>query len=217
MTACVRASAEAVAVGAGFHSRAVAILKVGLPLVALGLLSALFLIPYEDGPRGELVFTKGDMAALGSGLRISGPTFTGVTRGEDRFRFTADLVVPDAAPPTRASISNLSGNVEFTSGLRVDLTAETAEADIEGQRLELLGDVGIETSDGYKATAPRMDLDLRSGVLEAAGPVEAHGPMGEIVAGSLRIAPGTGAGAGRMISFGNGVRLVYRPPGGAER
>lgn len=194
-----------------------AILKVGLPLVALGLLSALFLIPYEEGPRGELVFTKGDMAALGSGLRISRPTFTGVTSGEDRFRFTADLVIPDAAPPTRASITNLSGNIAFISGLSVDLEADAAEADITKQRLELRDAVRIDTSDGYRATAPELRLDLQSGILEALGPVKADGPLGEITAGTLRIAPRPADDAGHRISFGNGVRLVYRPAGGTDR
>ena len=51
---------------------------------------------------GNVVFSPGDVEALGSGLRIDNPTFTGTTEGGDRFRFTAELVEPDAAPPQRA-------------------------------------------------------------------------------------------------------------------
>ena len=93
------------ATGPGLYSRVVGILKVGLPLVALGMLSALFLIQTEDRLGAGIRFTRGDLEALGSGLRISNPIFTGTTSGADTFRFTAELVIPDAAPPTRASIT----------------------------------------------------------------------------------------------------------------
>ncbi len=52
----------------GMHSRLVAILKLGLPLVALGLLSALFLVQTDDRI-GGVVFSDGDVEALGNGLR----------------------------------------------------------------------------------------------------------------------------------------------------
>ena len=58
-----------------------------------------FLVQTDDRLGGDLVFSPGDVEALGEGLRIANPTFTGTTRGQDTFRFTADLVVPDAAPP----------------------------------------------------------------------------------------------------------------------
>lgn len=202
------------AAGRGLHSRLVAILKVGLPLLALLLLASLFLISPDDGLEGELVFSQGDLAALGSGLRITRPTFSGMTRGEDPFRFTAELVVPDAAPPTRAEVTGLSGEIDFAGGPGVAVAAETAELDIEAQRMALDGAVRVETTDGYRVTAPAMDVDLRGGVLEAAGPVETVGPMGSITAGSLRIAPGEAGPP--VISFGDGVRLVYRPAGASE-
>ncbi len=195
--------------GRGLHSRLVAVLKVGLPLVALLLLASLFLIPPDDRLEGELVFSRGDIAALGSGLRITRPTFSGMTRDEDPFRFTADLVVPDAAPPTRAAVTGLSGTMEFEGGPGVSLASQTAELDLEASRIALEGAVRLETTDGYRMTAPAMDVDLGAGVLEAVGPVETEGPMGRIEAGLLRIAPGPEGP--RVISFGDGVRLVYRP------
>ena len=78
------------AAGPGLYSRVVAVLKVGLPLVAVGLLASLFLVQTDDRLGGNVVFSPGDVEALGSGLSINNPTFTGTTRGEDRFRFTAD-------------------------------------------------------------------------------------------------------------------------------
>src|SRR4051812_14122297 len=100
----------------GWHSRIVAVLKVGLPLIALGLLAALFLVQTDDRLAGDLVFSRGDIEALGSGLRLTNPVFTGTTRSGDRFRFTAEEVVPDAAPPKRAAITRLGGTLELAGG-----------------------------------------------------------------------------------------------------
>jgi lipopolysaccharide export system protein LptC len=198
--------------GGGLYSRVVAVLKVGLPLVALGLLAGLFLIQNHDGIGGELTFSEGDIAALGSGLRISNPTFTGTSRGGDRFRFTAEVVVPDAVPPNRASITGLSGGVELQGGPEVALRAAEGELDISEQHLVLTGGVEIETSDGYAMRADRVALDLRSGAIEAGDAVATEGPLGRIDAGTLSVAPASGDGEARRFSFGNGVRVLYAPP-----
>ena len=71
-----------------------------------------------------MVFSPGDVEALGEGLRISNPTFTGTTRGDDRFRFTADLVVPDAAPPERAAITGSPARSSCKGGPVVTVEAD---------------------------------------------------------------------------------------------
>ena len=203
-------------VGPGLYSRVVAILKVSLPLVALGLLSALFLIQSDERRGGDLVFTKGDIAALGTGQRISDAIFSGTTRDEDRFRFTARQVVPDAAPPTRAAITTLAGTIDFTGGLSVAVQADGGDLDIPAQRLGLSGDVRIETSDGYRMAADTVALDLRDGTLVAGDTVETEGPMGRIDSRTLSIVPSEGDGQARRFSFGDGVRLVYDPRASAH-
>jgi lipopolysaccharide export system protein LptC len=198
--------------GQGVYSRVVAVLKVGLPLVALGLISALFLIQTDDRLGGELTFTEGDIEALGSGLRISNPTFTGTSSGQDRFRFTAELVVPDAAPPTRAEITAPMGEVELHDGPVIELAAAAGTLDLPEERLVLAGDVDIVTSDGYQMRTDRLTVDLRSGSLSTEQPVATEGPLGRIDAGSLAVAPAAADGGARRFSFGNGVRVVYDPP-----
>lgn len=200
------------AAGPGLHSKVVAVLKVGLPLVAVAMLAALFLISDMGRPGGELVFSAGDLAALGEGMRVTRPVFSGVTDREDRFRFTAEVVAPDAAPPTRANITALEGRIDFAEGPRVDLTAAEAALDLESQRMTLEGPVRVETGDGYAFAAERVELDLRAGALEAAGAVTGNGPMGRVEAERLSVSPPEGAGKERRFLFQDSVRLVYDPP-----
>ncbi len=195
------------------RSRVVAILKVGLPLVALALLSTLFLMQSDDGFQGGgISFTQGDMEALGEGLSVDNPILTGTSANNDRFRFTADRVIPDAAPPTRADMTRLAGDIELARGTRINLSAPTGAFDITNQRIALTGPVLIDMSDGYHMNAEAMDIDLAQGVLEARQDVETKGPIGTITSGTLRIEPkNPESDDARLISFGNGVRLIYLP------
>lgn len=195
----------------GLYSRFVTVLKVGLPLVALAMLSALFLIQNDDGPGGTITFSQGDIEEMGDGLRVTNPTLTGSTRGEDRFRFTAEVVVPDAAPPTRATLSGLDGRIDFVDGTAVDIVARAGEIDLDEQGLALTDAVRIATSQGLEVASDDVSVDLRLGVLEARGGVVTEGPMGRIDSDTLRIEPSPDVDGARVITFGNGVRLVYDP------
>lgn len=194
------------------YSRLVTILKVLLPLIAIGLLSSLFLVQNDSGSGGEIVFSAGDLEDLGSGLRISNPVFSGTSQNADRFRFQADLVVPDAVPPQKAQITELSGEVAFSDGGRLDLVSRRGALDIPAQTLDLEGAVRIETSDGYRMEADALLIDLRAGGLSTTVPVNITGAAGRIEAGDLTVTPtGTGTETRRFV-FGNGVRVLYDPP-----
>lgn len=200
------------AVGPGLYSRAVAVLKVGLPLIAVAMLAGLFFIS-EDGRSGsELVFSPADLAALGEGVRVTRPVFSGVTDGEDRFRFTAREVTPDAAPPTRADIADLEGRMDFAEGPGVDLTAATGALDLESQVMTLAGAVQVATTDGYDFAAERVEVDLAAGGMRATGSVAGAGPMGRIDAARLTVTTPEGGEGARMFLFEDDVRLVYDPP-----
>lgn len=198
--------------GPGLHTRIVAILKVGLPLIAAAMLLSIFLIQPDGDQGGEIIFSEADLDQLGQGLQISNPTFTGTTRAGDRFRFTADLVQPDAAPPTRASITNLAGEINFADGQRLDVKAQGGELEIASQILELAGDVRLHGATGYDLAADRLSIDLAKGVIEGSDEVETTGPFGNIASGTLRIAPSGAEKDIRLFSFGNGVRVIYDPP-----
>jgi len=199
------------AIGPGLHSRVVAILKVGLPLLALAMLGSLFLFTTEDAPRGDLAFAPADLAELAAGMEVLNPVLSGMTDTNDAFRFTAAVVVPDAAPPTRARARDVTGRLAYVGGPDVDLTARTADLDLETRLLRLAGDVRVTTSDGYRLEAGRMQADLRDGILRAEDAVTAAGPMGSIVARRLEVRPDPATEGSRLFLFEEAVRLVYDP------
>lgn len=194
------------------HSRVVTILKLGLPLVALALVASVFLVQTDDRLGGSIAFSDADLAELGHGLSLRNSVFTGTTRSNDRFRFTAALVVPDAAPPKRAAITTLDGSLDLTDGPTVTLAADTGDLDIASQRLDISGNVRITSSDGYDLVADKATIDLVSGSFVAGDDVRTTGPVGVITSGNLHVTPDASTGQARRFSFSNGVHVVYDPP-----
>ncbi len=191
------------------HSQLVGILKIGLPLLALALLATLFVLPGDERSGAGLIFTEADLESLGQGLRVTEPVLTGSTREDDPFRFTAAVVVPDAAPPTRADIEDLDGEISFIGGQRFTLEAPVADVDLQSQIMNLSGRVTVTSSDGYRISADTVTVDLLAGTLEAEGDVDGSGPMGRIAAERMAIVPAESGEGQRVFSFGNGVRLRY--------
>lgn len=194
------------------HSRVVTILKLGLPLVALALVASVFLVQTDDRLGGTINFSETDIDQLGQGQRLTNSVFNGTTQNGDRFRFSAATVIPDAAPPKRAAIVKLDGNIDLVDGRTVTLQADSGDLDIPTQRLDISGNVRISTSDGYVQNSDKATIDLRSGSFIAGDKVVTTGPLGEITSGNLHVTPSGQSKDDRQFSFSNGVRVVYDPP-----
>ncbi len=198
------------------RSRAVGILKILLPIGALVLLGAVFLWQRSEDLGGGLTFSEADLEAMRSGLRITGPQFSGASLDGDIYDFSADWVVPEDLEMTSLEVSGLEGEVLYRDGRQVSLRSEHAQIDIAERTATLDTGIEIVTSEGYRATATRVDIDLDAGVIEAEGPIDGNGPDGTLRAGAMRMGSGeAGAepdGIATVIDFTGGVHMTYTPP-----
>jgi lipopolysaccharide export system protein LptC len=206
------------------RSRWVRRLKIGLPLIALAMLSALFLWPRDSGFDGGLVYSAADLLALGEGMTVSNPRFTGSTEAGEPFQVRADSATPDGPDPASVALDAVEAELDQTDGREVRLTAEEGELRPKDNMLSLQGKVAIRTSDGYVVQTDRVIADLRSRTVSAPGPVRAEGPRGAIEAGSFRAARIEAAderaeGAERLAPgdyfwFENRVKVRFAPAQG---
>ena len=215
--------------GAGY-SRAVRWLKIGLPLLALGLLSTIFLVPREVDFEGGLVYTSADLLALGEGLAVTRPRIAGATEKGEPFVVEAESASPDGPDPTRIDMAAVRAEFEQLDGRRIQLQAETGTLRPKEESLTLEGDVTLTTSDGYEVRTRTVLADLRAGTVEAPEAVSAQGPDGTIESASFRAlrvrdgeakddardvgAPDLAAGLspGDYLWFEGGVRVTWTPP-----
>lgn len=184
------------------RTRIVRLLQVILPLLALGLLSGLFLLGRDDDER-TIPYATGE-AAPDVAAGIVAPTYTAVSDDGAQIRFHAQAVTPAAG--NKGTASGVSLDWRTRDGLSLALTA--GSGGIAGAAITLDGGVRLTSSTGYRVETGSMTADTRAGVLKADRAVTADAPFGQLTAGGMRLAR---QDAGHVLDFTGGVRLLYRP------
>ncbi len=200
----------------GLYSRIVQWAKIALPILALGLFSSVFLITQDDVFEGTgIVFSEADLSALGDGIQIKSPRFTGVTETGDKFLLTAHTANPDATKPSRVDLKEIAATLDLTSGESVDLTAGQGALLMSDQLLNLMNGITIVTSEGFRGKMSIAQADLRKGEVTSDAPVEITGPMGQITAGGLKfetVFAETGNSVQtHLLRFKKQVRVIFHP------
>ena len=196
------------------YSRAVAWMKVLLPLAAVAVIAVLFVSAQKPGDLTK-IFTAEELVALGAGLRLDNPRFAGVTPEGEPFAIRAEWALPDGAMPRFVDLERPEGEIEMRDGRTLSAKADTGRMHREQKTLVLEGAVVLDTSDGYHIETGLLEIDLDAKTANGPGAVSGSGPSGQIEAGSFRVESGEdGAGDGK-IWFENGVRLVLIPGSGS--
>jgi lipopolysaccharide export system protein LptC len=195
------------------YTRLVRGLKIALPLLALGLLSSIFLWPREARFDGGLVYTSADLLALGEGLAVTRPRIAGATEAGEPFVVTAEQATPDGPDPETVALDAVRAEFRQADGREIVLAAAKGSLHPKAERLSLSGDVALDTSDGYRVRTDRVEADLGAGALVAPGRVVAEGPQGAITAGSFRARRVTGEEAAAAETQDDPPRLGALPPG----
>ncbi|MFD1342672.1 LPS export ABC transporter periplasmic protein LptC [Litorisediminicola beolgyonensis] len=199
--------------GPGTRSQIVAWLKVLLPLLAIALLSTLFLVARELDPTVNLPVSRVEDLADRSSQTVTGAAFSGTTESGAQLDLSADTARPDPEDGDRLLARAVYGALTQEDGSRVDLAAPSAEIVSKTDRARLTGGVTLRSSAGWVMTTDALSTSLSGTAVESDGSVEATGPGGRITAGKLVITESTDQSGSLELLFQNGVQMIYRPPG----
>lgn len=189
------------------HSRVVMILKVTLPLVALALLSSLFLFSRPIDPEDAIPYADVEIADRLAQPRMTGAGFSTVTSDGATLTLSADQAAPMAGG---ARVEGLTGLLASAEGVRTEISATTGVLDRTAGQMVLDAGVRLATSTGYVVTTDRLTMGLDRSFMETESTVEATSPMGELTAGGLRM-DRAADGKTHLLVFNRGVRLIYLP------
>ncbi|MBE2277278.1 MAG: LPS export ABC transporter periplasmic protein LptC [Rhodobacteraceae bacterium] len=199
------------------HSRLVNWLKVGLPLVALALLSTLFLLGDRIDPSDAIPYAEVDVEALARNPRMTAPSYAGTTSDGAEISVTAEAARPATADRTAAAL-RVTAELRMPGGGSAEILAGTAEIDTGAGVLRLSDGVTLISSSGYRIETPGLDTALDRSHAESTGPVEATGPAGRIEAQNFTLERQDGDGTGGkayLLVFSEQVKLIYLPGGKA--
>jgi lipopolysaccharide export system protein LptC len=190
------------------YSRFVQVAKVALPLVALSLLSTLFLVSRTINPEDAIPFADIDVEQMAKEQSLAAPKFSGMTSDGSTISVTAERARPDLTDPRRLSATNVAADILTTSGTQILVLADDALYDGNSNTLTLTGRVRFNTSTGYELQTDALEADLGVTRLTAPGSVSGFAPAGTLDAGSMEL---TGEVGSQLLHFKNGVKLVYDP------
>ncbi len=113
------------------HSRAVALLKITLPLVGLAILSTLFLVSTARVPDDLVPYADVDIADLLREPRLTGPSYAGVTRDGAIVTLSAREALPGEPGTGLGGLArDLNGSLETPDGVHSTFSAGEARLDV---------------------------------------------------------------------------------------
>lgn len=196
------------------YSQVVRFAKVGFPLLAVLLIVGVFVFNKANLIRDDIIISGPEFTKLAIGQKITNPHYSGVTKSGDAFSISAVSALPNAPAPDLIDLVSPSTTIGFSNGLEIHTSSNAGQLDLIKQEAVLTGSVYLETSENYKAYAEIIIMNFYSGNAHSPGPVKATGPIGQISAGSMNLTQNlhekTSQG-GAILSFSNGVKLIYYP------
>ncbi|SEN13106.1 lipopolysaccharide export system protein LptC [Pseudorhodobacter antarcticus] len=195
-----------------FHSTAVAWLKVALPLLALAILSTLFLMSRTVDPNDAIPFAEVDVEDRIREPRLTQPNWAGVTDDGAALTITADQARPQQGDATGASATALIVTLEAPDGSSTKMVATNGMFDIPQNTFNATGGVTITTSSGYEITTEAMTAALDRTSVISNTPIAGTSPSGPFSAGQMTITQNPDGSGQYLLVFKEGVRLLYTPP-----
>ena len=190
------------------YSRFVSWAKVIFPLVALGLLSTMFLFSRSLDPSDAIPFADIDVEKIAREQQLTSPRFSGTTNDGSAIVVDAQSAVPDLTDLRRLTIKKVVARIESKTGPSYGIVSDTAVYDGTDDLLDLKGNVRLSTSTGYRLETAELVANLAETGIVAPGAVVGRGPPGRLEAGSMTL---TSNGDTQVLVFKNGVKLVYNP------
>ena len=181
-----------------FHSSFVAFMKILLPLIALGILSTLFLFSDNFDP-GEAVPTATiDLQQRAEDQGATNATFAGVTASGDKVLLVTEKSRPD----------DVLAEYLLSSGTAIDIRSLHGEMDQRNNSASLTGDVLVKTTTGYTISTDALSTQFDTLYAETLGPISGQAPAGDLTAGRMVLEHNDETGTPHL-RFTDGVKLVY--------
>ena len=192
------------------YSRMVSWLKVLFPLMALALLSTLFLLSRDIDPESQIPFADKDIQDRLRDQQVTGPFFSGTTADGDQISFSAErLITPQGTTGANEAL-DIRAELALVGSTEITMTADRALINVAENNAEIIGRVTVTTSMGFKLQSDKLTTALTVLDLRSPGEVRGTGPGGQLTAGAMTLSKPENAGNAQLV-FTNGVKLVYTP------
>jgi lipopolysaccharide export system protein LptC len=190
------------------YSALVAWLKTLLPIVALGLLSTIFLFSGKVDVTQSFPYAEHNIAEIIREQRITQPYFTGIASNGTEIALSAAYASPQVENAHILEITDLSVVLRSTSDRMVQVTAGRGALDSARQTAQISTDVHIAALPDFWVITEALDMNFNQGFISAKGGFQGVTALGAITAREMHLQM---TADDQQIVFLNDVRLVYSP------
>lgn len=191
------------------YSRLISWLKIILPLLALALLSTLFLVARTVDPAQTLPFADVDVEELAREQRVGKPNYSGVTDDGAAISISADHAKPDAQRDGAMTGADARAVLELENGETVHVSAGAIDLDNPAGLARLFNDVQLQTSDGYRLDTDELQISLDRTRLGSETLTRVDGPAGQITADTFALTRENPKNGNYLLVFKGNVKLIY--------
>lgn len=193
------------------RSRIIGMLRLALPLTALGLLSMVFLLASPVDPTRALATAEIDVADRARDPRLSQARFAGVTDDGAAIRIEAGAARSDPGAALRFAVEGFELSLDGAAGEQLTARSDTGRLDRTLGTFDMSGNLTVTAGPDQRLTAARLNGQLDRTRIEATGPVTGQAIGGEVTAGHLTITADQAAPGSYRLVFQQGVRFIYHP------
>lgn len=184
------------------YSRFVSWMKVGLPIIAIGLIGYVFIFPkFELSQKVEIEWA--DIELDDESLSMINPKFVGSDAQNQQFTVTADKALQSSIGDKEVALLNLQADITLASGRWISIAAPSGKLNPATNILDLSGEISIFSDSGDQLLAQTARIDLKNKRITSDRPLQGHGPLGQIRADSMAADQVSG-----NIRFTGNVRLL---------
>jgi lipopolysaccharide export system protein LptC len=190
------------------YSFFIAWVKTLLPIVALGMLSTIFLFSGKVDVTQSLPYAELNVEDIIREQRITKPYFTGISEGGIEFALSAAYATPNASQPSILNVSKLRMEFKTPQGNTTEITAGLGEMNTETKNAKISRGVNLASKLNFWITTETLDIDFNDSYASTNGPFKGVFSLGSIESGNMVLKMIAGD---QQIIFTNGVRMLYNP------
>ena len=190
------------------YSAFVVWVKTLLPIVALGMLSTIFLFSGKVDVTLSLPYAKLNVAEIVREQRITKPYFSGVSDNGTEITLSAAYASSDTQNADILNITDLSVILTSQHAKTIRITAGLGAIDAAKKKAMVSKNVYLSAMPDFWLKTNSLTVDLKQGVATAANVFQSVSALGTINAGNMLVKM---IANDQQIIFTNGVRLIYYP------
>ena len=201
-----RAARQRAFAAARRHSGLVRILRVLLPVAAILAVAGFFIKAHLAFP-GDLDLSAASLSVTPKAIIMDRPHLNGFDKKRREYSLMADRAIQPLANPQQVRLENIQAKLAGAGQGATDITAEAGDYDHTKRTLKLLGQIMLNSADGYRLRMNGARVDFNANTMASDSPISVGYADDEITGDKLSVSDG-----GNVIVIEGHVRTKLMPP-----